>query len=45
MEKDEIWQIITLLANQGFNVQEYNVEGHSLKVTLTVPLLLTSSQT
>jgi hypothetical protein len=38
-EREEIWQIITLLAEQGLNVQAYNVEGHYLKVTLSVPLL------
>jgi hypothetical protein len=38
-EREEIWQIITLLANQGLNVQAYHVEDQYLKVTLSVPLL------
>jgi hypothetical protein len=38
-EREEIWQIITHLVDQGLNVQAYNVEGQYLKVTLSVPLL------
>jgi hypothetical protein len=38
-EREEIWQIITLLANQGLNVQAYSVEDRTLKVTLSIPLL------
>jgi translation initiation factor IF-2 len=38
-EREEIWQIITHLAEQGLNVQSYSVEGQFLKVTLSVPLL------
>jgi hypothetical protein len=38
-EREEIWQIITHLVDQGLNVQAYNVEDHYLKVTLSIPLL------
>jgi hypothetical protein len=38
-EREEIWQIITHLAEQGLNVKKYVVEEKTLVVTLHIPLL------
>jgi len=42
-EKDEIWQIITHLVEQGLKVKEYTVSDHTLVVTLHIPLLIGKS--
>jgi hypothetical protein len=38
-EREEIWQIITHLAEQGLNVKNYAVEERTLIVTIHIPLL------
>jgi hypothetical protein len=38
-EREEIWQIITHLVDQGLNVKSYTIEGQVLNVVLAIPLL------
>jgi hypothetical protein len=38
-EREEIWQIITHLAEQGLNVKSYSLEEKTLVVTIHIPIL------
>jgi len=38
-EREEIWQIITHLVEQGLNVKNYTVEDSTLIVTIHIPIL------
>jgi len=38
-EREEIWQIITHLVEQGLNVKTYSVEDKTLIVTIHIPIL------
>jgi hypothetical protein len=44
-EREEIWQIITHLVDQGLNVKSYTLEDSTLNVLLAIPILSKRSGT